>query len=126
MCNINLTSYFYNSSRISDHGGANPGATYNGRKESEDALALTLAVGSILEENGVDVYYTRTTDIYESPYQKAQEGNEVGGDYLSRSIAIPVLIRTSTAEWRVWSTTAMERQPGWRTTSMPDWSRWGS
>ena len=31
------------------HGGANPGATYNGRKESEDALALTLAVGSILE-----------------------------------------------------------------------------
>ena len=70
-----------NSSRISGHGGANPGATYNGRKESEDALALTLAVGSILEENGVDVYYTRTTDIYESPYQKAQEGNEVGGDY---------------------------------------------
>ena len=63
------------------HGGANPGATYKGRKESEDALALTLAVGSILEENGVDVYYTRTTDIYESPYQKAQEGNEVGGDY---------------------------------------------
>ena len=34
------------------HGGANPGATYKGRKESEDALALTLAVGSILEENG--------------------------------------------------------------------------
>lgn len=36
------------------HGGANPGATYNGRKESEDALALTLAVGSVLEENGVE------------------------------------------------------------------------
>lgn len=64
------------------HGGANPGATYNGRKESEDVLALTLAVGAKLEENGVDVYYTRTTDVYESPYQKAQEGNEVGGDYL--------------------------------------------
>ena len=46
------------SSCISNHGGANPGATYNGRKESEDVLALTLAVGSILEENGVDVYYT--------------------------------------------------------------------
>ena len=25
------------------HGGANPGATYNERKESEDVLALTLA-----------------------------------------------------------------------------------
>ena len=27
------------------HGGANPGATYKGRKESADALALTLALG---------------------------------------------------------------------------------
>lgn len=63
------------------HGGANPGATYNGRRESDDALALALAVGAILEENGVDVYYTRTTDVYESPYQKAVEGNAVGGDY---------------------------------------------
>ena len=34
-----------------------------------------------MENNGVDVYYTRTTDIYESPYQKAQEANEVGADY---------------------------------------------
>lgn len=44
-------------------------------------LALTLAVGRILEQNGVEVYYTRTTDIYESPYQKAMEGNAVGADY---------------------------------------------
>ena len=108
------------------HGGANPGATYNGKKESEDALALTLVVGKLLEENGVDVYYTRTTDIYESPYQKAQEGNEVGGDYFVSIHRNSSPIRTSTAEWRVWSTTAMGRQPGWRTTSMPDWSRWDS
>jgi N-acetylmuramoyl-L-alanine amidase len=63
------------------HGGANPGAIYNGRQEKDDVLALTMAVGKILEENGVDVYYTRTADIYESPYQKAQEGNEVGADW---------------------------------------------
>ena len=63
------------------HGGANSGAVYNGRQEKDDVLALTLAVGNILEENGVDVYYTRTTDIYESPYQKAMEGNEAGADY---------------------------------------------
>lgn len=63
------------------HGGANPGAVYNGRQEKDDALNLTLAIGSILEQNGVDVYYTRTTDIYESPYQKATEGNEAGADY---------------------------------------------
>ena len=63
------------------HGGSNPGAVYQGRQEKDDALALTLAVGRILEENGVEVYYTRTTDIYESPQQKAQEANAGQGDY---------------------------------------------
>lgn len=63
------------------HGGNNPGAVYQGRQEKDDALALALAVGRILEDNGVEVYYTRTTDIYESPEQKAQEGNAVQGDY---------------------------------------------
>lgn len=63
------------------HGGANPGAVYNGRQEKDDVLELAFAVGRVLEDNGVDVYYTRTSDIYESPYQKAQEGNEVGADY---------------------------------------------
>lgn len=63
------------------HGGPNPGAVYNGRRESDDSLALALEVGSILEENGVDVHFTRTTDIYESPYQKAMEANQTGADY---------------------------------------------
>lgn len=63
------------------HGGANPGAVYEGRQEKDDVLALTLAVGQILENSGVDVYYTRTEDIYESPYQKAMEGNTAGADY---------------------------------------------
>ena len=63
------------------HGGANPGATYNGRQEKDDVLALTVAIGNILEANGVDVYYTRTTDVYETPLQKAQEANAIGADY---------------------------------------------
>ncbi len=29
----------------------------------------------------MDVYYTRTTDVYESPAQKAEEGNQTGADY---------------------------------------------
>lgn len=63
------------------HGGPNPGATYNGRQEKDDALNLTLAIGKILEESGVEVYYTRTTDVFESPYQKAQEANATGADF---------------------------------------------
>ncbi len=63
------------------HGGENPGAVYNGRREKDDTLALTLEVGRILQENGVDVYFTRDTDVFESPLQKAQEANRTGADY---------------------------------------------
>ena len=51
------------------HGGSDPGAVYEGRQEKDDNLALALAVGSILAENGVDVVYTRTDDSYETPFQ---------------------------------------------------------
>lgn len=54
------------------HGGANPGATYNGRQEKTDALNLTLAVGRLLENAGVNVVYTRTSDIYDSPAQSGK------------------------------------------------------
>ena len=63
------------------HGGANPGATYNGRQEKADALNLTLAVGKLLENAGVNVVYTRTSDIYDSPARKAEKANESGADY---------------------------------------------
>ena len=45
------------------HGGADLGATYQGRQEKDDNLRLALAVGEILSQNGVDVEYTRTTDV---------------------------------------------------------------
>lgn len=64
------------------HGGeTDPGAVYNGRQEKDDTLRLALAVGRILEEEGVDVVYTRVSDIYDSPYEKAQMGNNAEADY---------------------------------------------
>ena len=63
------------------HGGRDPGAVYNGRREKDDNLRITLAVGEILQSNDIDVLYTRTTDIYESPLQKATEANEAGVDF---------------------------------------------
>ncbi len=62
------------------HGGYEPGAIYNGRQEKDDNLALTLALGNQLEENGYEVVYTRTTDMYESPFEKAMEANASGAD----------------------------------------------
>ena len=63
------------------HGGEEPGAVYMGRQEKDDTLNLVLAIGEILQNNGIDVEYTRTTDVYESPYQKAMEANEAGVDF---------------------------------------------
>lgn len=63
------------------HGGRDPGAVYQGRQEKDDALALALAVGKILENAGVDVAYTRTEDVYNTPYEKAVMGNNSDADY---------------------------------------------
>ena len=62
------------------HGGSDPGAVYKGRQEKYDTLDLTLAVGDILKKNGIDVYYTRTTDEYETPFKKATDANNSGAD----------------------------------------------
>lgn len=63
------------------HGGAEPGAIYQNRREKDDTLRLALAVGQILSENGVDVAYTRVTDVYQSPLEKAQMANRWDGDF---------------------------------------------
>ena len=65
----------------SGHGGSDPGAVYRGRREKDDTLRLTLAVGEILQENGIEVLYTRTTDVYLSPYERAVEANQAGVDF---------------------------------------------
>ena len=64
------------------HGGTDPGAVHEGRREADDNLALALAVGDILKKNGVDVVFTRTEDVYQTPYQKAQISNQENPDFL--------------------------------------------
>lgn len=62
------------------HGGWDNGAQSDGRREKDDTLALALEVGARLEEDGYDVIYTRTEDVYDSPGQKARIANASGGD----------------------------------------------
>ena len=71
------------------HGGADPGAVYQGRREKNDNLRIALAVGQILSENGVDVGYTRVQDVYQSPLQKAQMANNWDADYFVQKKARP-------------------------------------
>lgn len=62
------------------HGGSDPGAVYQERKEKDDVFKLANAVGDILSKNGVDVFYVRKTDEYETPFKKATDGNNAGAN----------------------------------------------
>lgn len=63
------------------HGGSDPGAVYGNRNEKDDALRLTKAVGKILENSGINVFYVRKSDEYETPFKKATDANNAGADY---------------------------------------------
>lgn len=63
------------------HGGADPGATYNGRQEKDDNLKLALAVGKVLADSGLDVRYTRTDDTYNTPLEKTMMGNDAEANF---------------------------------------------
>lgn len=63
------------------HGGTDPGAVYKGRKEKDDNLTLAMAVGKILLEKGIKVLYTRNTDAYISPFERAKLANEAKVDF---------------------------------------------
>lgn len=64
------------------HGGErDSGAVFQGREEKNDNLSLALAVGNILQQNGVDVVYTRTEDVYQQPFEKARIANQAGADF---------------------------------------------
>ncbi len=63
------------------HGGAEPGAVYNGRQEKNDTLQLAFDLGSALERRGIRALYTRVNDVYDSPYDKAAIGNNSDADY---------------------------------------------
>lgn len=63
------------------HGGYDNGATYMERREKDDNLALTMALGEILKNAGYNVLYTRESDVYQTPIRKAQIANESGADF---------------------------------------------
>ena len=63
------------------HGGVEPGAVYEGRKEKNDTLQLAFDLGNALERRGVQVEYTRVNDVYDSPFEKAAIANRSDADF---------------------------------------------
>lgn len=98
------------------HGGDEPGAIYNGRKEKDDTLRLTLAVGRILEENGVSTLYTRTTDVYDRPQEKAEIANRPERICLFPFTAMPCQCREQEAGHLYWYMRTPGQQQSWQKT----------
>lgn len=63
------------------HGGDNPGATYKGRKESEDVFRLSESVKRLLEKQGVEVKASRGAHDDPELSARAAEANAWGADY---------------------------------------------
>lgn len=87
------------------HGGVEPGAVFNGRKEKNDTLQLAFDLGNALERRGIQVEYTRVNDVYDTPYEKAAIANRSGADFfisIHRN-AMPVPGTASGAETLVYA-----------------------
>ncbi len=63
------------------HGGKDPGAVGNGRREKDYTLKLALGLGSQLQQHGINVIYTRTDDRFLELYERADISNNNNCDY---------------------------------------------
>ncbi|MCC8098863.1 MAG: N-acetylmuramoyl-L-alanine amidase [Clostridiales bacterium] len=63
------------------HGGSDQGTSYQGRLESEDNLALALAVRAAMEAQGITVVMTREDDTYVSRADRAAIANDAGANF---------------------------------------------
>lgn len=63
------------------HGGEDPGATYNGRRESDDVLSLGKGVAEEVRRHGVTVDETRTSDTTVSLNDRSDFENGNTYDY---------------------------------------------
>ncbi|OOB76950.1 MAG: N-acetylmuramoyl-L-alanine amidase [Epulopiscium sp. Nuni2H_MBin003] len=64
------------------HGGTDPGAIgISGLMEKEVNLKVALKLGNLLKNIGVDVLYTRSTDVYISLSDRSNFANQNNADY---------------------------------------------
>ncbi len=63
------------------HGGYDPGASYKGRKESDDNILVGKILADILRKSGVEVVETRSKDTYVSLEERVRIANKEGVDW---------------------------------------------
>ena len=68
------------------HGGKDPGAVSNGYYEKIIALSTSLKLGRILEENNIDVVYTRKNDVFVNLIERANIANRSGATFFINTL----------------------------------------
>ena len=63
------------------HGGKDPGATYQGRRESEDVLSIGKELAQYLRAQGIRVDETRSSDRRVSLWERSRFENKGNYDY---------------------------------------------
>lgn len=63
------------------HGGKDQGSSWEGLVESEQNLALALALRDALVQRGMGVLLTRDTDVFVELERRAEIANQAGADY---------------------------------------------
>jgi N-acetylmuramoyl-L-alanine amidase len=63
------------------HGGTDPGAVYNGRKEAADVLSLGREVAEEIRRHGINVDETRTADVTVGLTQRSAFANQQNYNY---------------------------------------------
>lgn len=80
------------------HGGVDPGSGMRGNSrvhEKDITLQVSLKLGDILKQRGVDVVYTRTTDTLIARADRGRIANEAGGD-----VFISIHVNAANPNWR--------------------------
>ena len=62
------------------HGGKDPGNLGNGFKEKDIVLDVSLQLGQLLKQQGVEVIYTRAKDVFIELYDRAPVANKADAD----------------------------------------------
>ena len=64
------------------HGGKDYGATGRNSNEKDISLSVSLKLQELLQQQmpDVEIYMTRTTDVYDNVIEKANKANAAGGD----------------------------------------------
>lgn len=63
------------------HGGKDPGASYKGRYEKDDALFIGTKTAKELRKSGVEVHESRTTDVFLELWDRTNMANAGNYDY---------------------------------------------